>query len=401
MSDDYSLLRFLRARRFNLGDAMKMRTDHLQWRKQRHVDTILQTRPPRLDLLHKIVPTAHHGEDKEGRPVLYEKLGKCGTTTMAGLFNVEEFLNLHIYKMEYLCRRCQESSVKFNKHIEAFTIVLDLEGVQIDQNSNVYLTACSQNDNLNYPERVGRLIIVHAPWIFPFLWKIASPFIDARTKAKISIIYGDPSSELLKFIPKETLPKEYGGACECKGTGAKCIEEFDLKDIKISDISGVRGAELKTTIAAGKQFQVKHVVSNKGGTVHWFFRVEGDYNVNFGVEFEPDPKGTQGSQTLKKPTRVVVDQGQLSVTGAGTLVVTWDNSFSYWTAKNLQYSTVYIDNDNRPPELDPPDHAPPPPNVTGKDEDRTAPPPYSPSPSSPSTSSPSPSSPPAARNPAS
>lgn len=36
-----------------------------------------------------------------------------------------------------------------------------------------------------YPERLGKMLIIHAPRIFMAVWKIIYPFIDEKTKTKV------------------------------------------------------------------------------------------------------------------------------------------------------------------------------------------------------------------------
>lgn len=225
-----------------------------------------------------------------------------------------------------------------------------------------------------------------------------SPFIDARTKAKITIVNGDIKAELLKHIDIEQLPFEYGGQYECNGKGKPCIPEFDLKTLNLKDMGVASAGETdQTSIASGKTFSQKFEASAKGGTVHWFFRVAEDYNVSFSVKVEfPDSK--KAAVWAKAACKLVADQGSYEVKEKATITVTFDNSFSWFRAKTLKYSCVIIQNDEKPPVMDtapPPDMA----LVTrvGKDDDTpsassTSPAAASPTPST-SSSSPAASSP--------
>ena len=48
----------------------------------------------------------------------------------------------------------------------------------------------------NYPENLGRAVIINAPWVFSGAWKLVSPVLNQRTQDKISIESG-PARELL------------------------------------------------------------------------------------------------------------------------------------------------------------------------------------------------------------
>lgn len=48
-------------------------------------------------------------------------------------------------------------------------------------------------DQDNYPELLARSLIVNPPLVFKFVWKLVRPFLDDRTKAKISVIRGQKS----------------------------------------------------------------------------------------------------------------------------------------------------------------------------------------------------------------
>lgn len=38
-----------------------------------------------------------------------------------------------------------------------------------------------------YPERLGKMLIVHAPYMFMKIWKMIYPFIDDNTKKKVTL----------------------------------------------------------------------------------------------------------------------------------------------------------------------------------------------------------------------
>jgi hypothetical protein len=46
---------------------------------------------------------------------------------------------------------------------------------------------------------------------FYIIWTIAALLFDEDTKARVVLVRGDISQELLKIVPKEVLPKNMGG----------------------------------------------------------------------------------------------------------------------------------------------------------------------------------------------
>lgn len=39
-----------------------------------------------------------------------------------------------------------------------------------------------------YPERLGKLYLVHVPYVFMTAWKMVYPFIDNKTKKKVKVL---------------------------------------------------------------------------------------------------------------------------------------------------------------------------------------------------------------------
>ena len=63
----------------------------------------------------------------------------------------------------------------------------------------------------HYPERSDKLFIVNAPFWFAATWRVISPWIDPRTREKISILGGGYKAELRSYIGAANLPEALGG----------------------------------------------------------------------------------------------------------------------------------------------------------------------------------------------
>jgi len=78
----------------------------------------------------------------------------------------------------------------------------------LSQNNNQLLHIVSNH----YPERLGLLLIINAPWLFSAFWRLVSPFLTPATVRKVIFVSGaEVATTLLQHIEKEILETEYGG----------------------------------------------------------------------------------------------------------------------------------------------------------------------------------------------
>lgn len=96
---------------------------------------------------------------------------------------------------------------------------MDLKGVGVTSVPSVYgyvkqASAISQN---YYPERLGKLYLINAPWGFSSVFSVVKGFLDPVTVSKIHVLGTGYQKELLAQIPKENIPKIFGGTCDCEG----------------------------------------------------------------------------------------------------------------------------------------------------------------------------------------
>ncbi|KAI9680732.1 MAG: cytosolic factor, phosphatidylinositol/phosphatidylcholine transfer protein [Caeruleum heppii] len=219
--DTLTLLRFLRARKFNVELSKQMFIDCEKWRQEFKVDHLVRNfsydEKPKVAEYYQ---QYYHKTDKDGRPVYIEQLGKIDLAAMYKITTAERMLqNLVVEYEKMVDPRLPACSRKSGALLETSCSIMDLKGVGLTRVSSVYgyvkqVSAISQN---YYPERLGKLYLINAPWGFSSVFSVVKGFLDPVTVQKIHVLGSGYQAELLGQVPKENLPTEFGGSCTCKG----------------------------------------------------------------------------------------------------------------------------------------------------------------------------------------
>lgn len=197
--DDFMIRRFLRARDLDIDKASALLLKYLGWRRAFMPNGYISASEIPNELAQNKL--FMQGQDKKGRPITVV----YGARHKPYKGNLEEFKRFVVYSLEKICASMPGGE-------EKFISIADIEGWgYTNSDIRAYLAALSILQDC-YPERLGKLFLVHVPYVFMTAWKVVYPFIDSKTKKKIIFVENkNIKSTLLGDIDENQLPDVYGG----------------------------------------------------------------------------------------------------------------------------------------------------------------------------------------------
>ncbi|KAF6219321.1 hypothetical protein HO133_005146 [Letharia lupina] len=215
---DGLLLRFLRARKWNVQNALIMLISTMHWRMQEmHVDDDIVRRGEAGaldDSINSTSPTKKeghdfltqmrlgksflHGTDKEGRPLTFVrvKLHKQGEQSEASL---ERFT---VYTIE-------TARLLLSPNVDTAAIIFDMTDFSMANLDYGPVKFMIKVFEANYPESLGVVLVHKSPWMFQGVWKLIRGWLDPVVAGKVH--FTKNVEELAEFVERSHIIRELGG----------------------------------------------------------------------------------------------------------------------------------------------------------------------------------------------
>ncbi|KAL2851918.1 CRAL/TRIO domain-containing protein [Aspergillus pseudoustus] len=234
-TDDTTIIRFLRAERYDVGRAFQKFLHFQTWRREHDIRRFYENIDVEVyDDSRKMYPQWIGRRDREGRPIyvfqvrqltkkkldrylkMLERSSKHGSH--AGSDVPIRVLHLHaLYEnlLQFVFPLVSElPRPDTRRSVSSSTHIVDISGVSVLQFWSIrkYLQEASEIATAHYPETLGRVFVVGAPAFFKSVWEAISQWFDPETRSKIFILSASESkSLLLSHIDAADLPERYNG----------------------------------------------------------------------------------------------------------------------------------------------------------------------------------------------
>ncbi|XP_016958152.1 SEC14-like protein 2 isoform X1 [Drosophila biarmipes] len=348
--DDYFLVRWLRARKWNLEAAEKMLRASLKTRAMWNVDNIEKWDPPKA--LQEYLPYGLMGYDNEGSPVLVCPFANFDMWGMMHCVTRFEFQKYLVLLLERFMKIAYEQSQKHGWRARQLVVFFDMQDVNLKQYAWRPAAECVistvKQYEANFPELLKMCYIINAPKLFSVAFNIVKKFLDENTTSKI-VIYKSGvdrwQQQLFSHVNRKAFPKAWGGEMvdrngdpQCKALmiwGGKLPEELYIdQNSQQSDRDFV-----EAQVAKGDKLKLHFKVNmDEQKILSWEFRTF-DYDIKFGIYSVDDKTGEKRSEVpLGTVYSNEMDEiGYISTRPNTTYTVVFDNSASYLRSKKLRY----------------------------------------------------------------
>lgn len=340
---DAFLLRWLRAREFDVAKAESMYRSDLEWRRENGIDDLLHGyKIP--DVIKENFPGLVIHPCKDHRPMWI--IPACVDMKSFVTALTPTVVQRHIvYMLEYLESLKRTSTPEMDKELESQYLVIDFDRFSLLQvySLQAMKTATDMLKTIeeHYPECLEKCISINAPHFFPIFWQLVRPFLSQRTVDKVEVFGREGWKErLLNIVDAASLPAIWGGdmtgpdgdpRCRHKvNYGGRFEEGFDREANSLFGEVGVQ----QRIIGRRDRWELPISVPKVGARLSWRFQTAAG-DLAFGLR-------TSSGKSIVPLKRIeacsyIPQGGSWQCDTPGIYVLEFDNTHSWLSGKTLAY----------------------------------------------------------------
>ncbi|MCJ1433256.1 hypothetical protein MMC27_002615 [Xylographa pallens] len=232
------LLRYLRASKWSVPDAIRRLLETLTWRREWG---LIEHTADYISIENETGKQLILGYDIDARPCLYLNPSKQNTEKGPR-------------QLQHLVFMLERTIDLMGPGQETLALLINFQQMSSGQSPSIAQGRQTMNILQNhYPERLGRACVINIPWFFWVFYKTISPFIDPTTKQKLK--FNEPISQ---HVPPEQLLKTHGGEVEF-------LYKHDVYWPALNQLAGERKKKLEERWIKGGKRVGESEVYLKGG----------------------------------------------------------------------------------------------------------------------------------------
>ncbi|PYH48769.1 SEC14 family lipid-binding protein [Aspergillus saccharolyticus JOP 1030-1] len=233
---DATMLRFLRARKFDIDGAWGQFKDTEDWRRENAIESLYENIDVEAyEAARRMYPQWTGRRDRRGIPVYVFEIQHLNNKNMAAYKSTlsaetqqsskvpERLLRLFaLYEnlLRFVMPLCSQlSRPNPETPITSSNNIVDVSGVGLKQFWDLkgHMQDASVLATAHYPETLDRIFIIGAPSFFPTVWGWIKRWFDPVTTSKIFILSAaEVKPTLTTFMEPSSIPKQYGGDLDWK-----------------------------------------------------------------------------------------------------------------------------------------------------------------------------------------
>lgn len=229
---EVQLLRFLRARNFDVAAAAEMYSKSEAWKREIGLDRLCREfNFEERDLVAKHGWCMYfHKTDRLGRPIFIQDLSGIDPARVFQHTTPDRIMQHFAVTLEKAVRERYDACTEHAGHlVDDNYMVLNLQGLSL----GTFWSMRQQLQQLlailddNFPELSGRVQIINAPSLFTTVWACIKGWLPPQTAEKINICGSNYKNDVLRFVDEDKWPAYLGGKCTCGGASPQCCPTSD------------------------------------------------------------------------------------------------------------------------------------------------------------------------------